>query len=704
MSQRQGSRRVTSFTARVGWHVDAITLMFSDGTHITYGDEGGGDPAGPWQLGSDEFLVAVEQLQPNGRYLGSCISFETSQGQFIQVKKYPRKRKDKARFEATAGHHIVGLSFTQGGLVGIDTAYNEKVPLAARAAPTGLGGQNLPISKCQLATVGSASGILDNSVEVLESFAAGEGLEMTHLEDACRIGGACIPPPAVYADGLSSPAPPLELLAHGLPSTAVVEETTSFPSEGFWSSTRVMVDTLSRDQLLQTYTTGFKLLCNGSRTGSYTSEGMSQKQPGVLAIGLEVLTGMARKKKQHESADWRRPHETEEAFDNRTHATYKRPVAFHKEGSSTIVVGHRVAKDGWDKPVMPDEALRYGALSFQQCRAWLGYHLLPEELRTLLAVLPRCRAQLAFLRHDQASGLKRPPPCKFKDHCKHPHPVSADDIYGEIQPKQLAWHFGFGRGKGFDFLPCGSLARIKVEGGPSGALKWQVNPPAKEALLKYLEKPKLTDLVKDVRLMESSTGEPTAYIELQGMRAIDELAYESSKKSFMNLCEWDAEMKIHQSGHVVGEFAYHATDPKALVPILQSRALVPGSSKPKAVFLVEDARVCYTSMYNQGMIVKCRVRGFPWSWDKYSWATDDTVPRGTYTWLRQVSAHRQIACHEKGVEVVAVMIRMKLLLPMIDNELEKLGYTAAYHNTAQELLNRALNRVERAAAQAAKYK
>ena len=107
-------------------------------------------------------------------------------------------------------------------------------------------------------------------------------------------------------------------------------------------------------------------------------------------------------------------------------------------------------------------------------------------------------------------------------------------------------------------------------------------------------------------------------------------------------------------------------------------------------------------MYNKGMIVQCRVRGFPWSWDKYSWATDNTVPRGTYTWLRSVSAHRQIACHETGVEVVAVMIRMKVLLPMIDNELEKLGCTAAYHNTAQELLNRALNRVERAAAKTAK--
>ena len=76
---------------------------------------------------------------------------------------------------------------------------------------------------------GSSAGVLDNSVVVLESFAAGGGLEMTQLEDACRIGGACIPPPAVLADGLS---PPLVLLAHGLSSTAVVEEATSFPSQG----------------------------------------------------------------------------------------------------------------------------------------------------------------------------------------------------------------------------------------------------------------------------------------------------------------------------------------------------------------------------------------------------------------------------------------------------------------------------------------
>ena len=286
MSQRQGSRRVTSFTARVGWHVDAITLMFSDGTHITYGHEGGGDPAGPWQLGGDEFLVAVEQLHPNVGYLGSCITFETSQGQSIQVKKYPRKRKDRARFEATAGHHIVGLSFTQGGLVGIDTAYNENVPLATLAAPS-----SAPSDGLQLG--GSSAGVLDNSVVVLESFAAGEGLEMTQLEDACRIGGACIPPPAVLADGLS---PPLVLLAHGLSSTAVVEEATSFPSQGLWSSTLAEVDTLSRDQLLQTYTAGAKLLSNTSRTGSYTSQGMSQKQHGVIALTFEVPRGMAGKK------------------------------------------------------------------------------------------------------------------------------------------------------------------------------------------------------------------------------------------------------------------------------------------------------------------------------------------------------------------------------------------------------------------------
>jgi hypothetical protein len=682
-------RRVTSFNARVGWQIDALTLKFSDGSRIDYGGESG-DPVGPWQLGGNEFLVAVEQTNANAGYLGSCIAFETSQGRYIELKRRPKKRKGCSRFEATAGHHVVGLSFTGSRLVGIDEAYNENVALLALVAPcSSAASDGLQLGGSSAAS--PAAGVLDNSVEAPESLAAGEGLEVTR-EDA---GGVRIPPPPKLYELLAASGPSSENDPAAL-ERALDEEAMRGSYTGL--STMVEVDVFSRDLLLQTYTIGFELLCKFSETGNYTKrEGMKQEQRGVVLHTFEKPRFMAGKKQTHESADKRRENETEEAFDFRASRAFERPVKFHKEGSSTIVVGHSVPKDGWDKPVMPVEALRFGALTFKECQQWLDYHLLPQELHTLLAVLPRCRAQLAFLRHDEASGLKRPKPCKYKNHCKHPHPVSAADVYGEIEPEQLAWHLNkHGSGKGFDLLPCGSLARCKIECEPSGAIKWQVKPPAKEALLKYLAKFGLSDLVKDVRLMESDTDEPTVWIELQGMRTVDPFASESSKNSVMNLGNSDE--KINASGKAVREFAYHATDPRLLVPILQSRALKPGDSDPKAIFLVEHARTSNASMYNQGMVVQCRVRGFPWNWDKYSWATDYTIPPGTYAWLRQVSNERQIACHESGVEVVAVMMRTKLLFPVIDDELEKLGYTARYHNTAQELLNRALNRVERSIA------
>ena len=117
VSQRPRSpRRVTSFTASCCWFVDGITLAFSDGTCITYGAETGGT-CGPWQLGGNEFLVAVEQLNHAAGYLGSCITFKTSQDRSISVKKRPNKRKQREYFEATAGHHIVGLTFMGSRLV-----------------------------------------------------------------------------------------------------------------------------------------------------------------------------------------------------------------------------------------------------------------------------------------------------------------------------------------------------------------------------------------------------------------------------------------------------------------------------------------------------------------------------------------------------------------------------------------------------------
>ena len=100
-------------------------------------------------------------------------------------------------------------------------------------------------------------------------------------------------------------------------------------------------------------------------------------------------------------------------------------------------------------------------------------------------------------------------------------------------------------------------------------------------------------------------------------------------------------------------------------------------------------------MYNKGIVVQCKVVGFQWNWDKNSSATNETVPHGTYAWLRRVHDERQILCEEFGVEVVAFIIKTKLLLPIIDNELEKCGYSSRYHRVAEDMLGRAFKRFER---------
>jgi hypothetical protein len=65
---------------------------------ISYGSEGG-EPAGPWKLDDDEFIVAAEQVNPDVGHLGSNNTFETSKGRFIALKQQPRKQ-DAISFEA----------------------------------------------------------------------------------------------------------------------------------------------------------------------------------------------------------------------------------------------------------------------------------------------------------------------------------------------------------------------------------------------------------------------------------------------------------------------------------------------------------------------------------------------------------------------------------------------------------------------------
>ena len=80
-----------------------------------------------------------------------------------------------------------------------------------------------------------------------------------------------------------------------------------------------------------------------------------------------------------------------------------------------------------------------GNLSFEETKMAVLQVLSDEECSALLAVLPRCQKHLDSLCWTAESGLKKPLGCGAGKKCNRPHAVSADDLYGDIDPEQLKY-------------------------------------------------------------------------------------------------------------------------------------------------------------------------------------------------------------------------------------------------------------------------
>ena len=87
---------------------------------------------------------------------------------------------------------------------------------------------------------------------------------------------------------------------------------------------------------------------------------------------------------------------------------------------------------------------------------------------------------------------------------------------------------------------------------------------------------------------------------------------------------------LNRSGNEVPMLTYHGTSPDAFLDILRSGGLEPGEATPAGVYLCPDARTADASMYNRGLLVACKTRGFPFHYEasKKHLHDKNTIPNG----------------------------------------------------------------------------
>ena len=340
-----------------------------------------------------------------------------------------------------------------------------------------------------------------------------------------------------------------------------------------------------------------------------------------------------------------------------------------------------------------------GNLSFEETKMALLHVLSDEECSALLAVLPRCQKHSDSLCWKPESGLKKPLGCGAGKKCNRPHAVSADDLYGDIDPEQLKyWKIQKKINtdkKGLSVIPFGRLTRKKPCTEDS-VLTYRLQPPVQEALQLFFQKHGFEDLLATAHLRENHLGNQILQVRVRrGIYPIGDAALKLGDPKVCTLNDldviWSADNPIHRSGNTVPKLTFHGTSPDVFIPIMRAGGLVPdprGVSTPKAVFVCQDVRTAEMSMYNKGLIVVCKTVGFPFNYEihRNRLREPNTIPNGCVAFLREVQQTKQIAAHPRSLQAVEFIFDLHALVKMVDEELENLGYTQRYHEKVTKIL------------------
>ena len=289
--------------------------------------------------------------------------------------------------------------------------------------------------------------------------------------------------------------------------------------------------------------------------------------------------------------------------------------------------------------------------------------------------------------------MKRPKGCSDAKRCSRPHAVSAEDPYGDIISEQLDYFLLAKDTRGIDILPFGTLGRVTRQTG-GAELSFQMQPPMQQALKEFFKKHGLPNIVETARLDEDLQGRQCLRLRVSGLNVICPEAVRLGERHVYELEDSDSVSDphtIHRS-HEAPALTYHGTSPDVFLPIVRSGGLLPdpsGETTPEGVFLCPDARVAEMSLYERGLVVVCKTRGFPFNYEKNSWKLRDSnkIPNGCIGYLRDVLGVKQLCAHPGCLQVEEFVFELSALVKMVDAELEALGYTHQYHTHVTAVLS-----------------
>ena len=333
-----------------------------------------------------------------------------------------------------------------------------------------------------------------------------------------------------------------------------------------------------------------------------------------------------------------------------------------------------------------------GALDFRSCKMAFVQTLSSKECSALLAVLPRCRKHLDYLGWRPESNTEKPIGCTEMKKCNRPHAVSAEDPYGDIQRGQLDYFNNEAVTKGIRILPFGTLSRVKRPTG-GAELSFQMQPPMQQALKEFFKKHSLPNIVETAHLDEDLQGRQCLRLRVSsGLNAICDEAVTLGERHVYVLEDRDLVRETLNRSQEAPALTYHGTSPDVFLPIVRSGGLLPdpsGETTPEGVFLCPDARVAEMSMYDRGLVVVCKTRGFPFNYAK-NWSRlhdYNVIPKGCIGYLRDVLGVKQLCAHPGCLQVEEFVFELSALVKMVDAELGALGYTHQYHTHVTAVLS-----------------
>jgi hypothetical protein len=325
-----------------------------------------------------------------------------------------------------------------------------------------------------------------------------------------------------------------------------------------------------------------------------------------------------------------------------------------------------------------------GALSKNEKRSWVAQTIESVDLDMMVQHLPICHHFIASKRKDPMTG-KLGRECRQGPHCKKLH-IWNNTIEERTKAPQKY-----------------NLAHVSLytTSTSSEGVQMLHRPPlfkALEGLWRVRFKLKENERVPIARIQhtKNAEGREIVILHMQDQKQPCSTALSANLKepstTFDYVNDNGEPAKVKVSGARCPKIFSHGTDKPGGMGILESRCVKMGTARPYGsyVYPCDDKEI--GRWYESGFVFVVECNGClvdMQKWHELGFA-DEMVPRGMKGFLRKSknAGPYQYVCHADGVKILEARVDLHVLVQILAEELDKAGYSQAYHEAVTLVKNK----------------